>query len=87
MGVSVNSTYLTASSDVRAKRRFDELKASGEWPDYEKIKKDIESRDYADMNRDIAPLKQAEDAVLVDSSDMSISEVVDMIVGLAKERK
>ena len=79
--------YLTASSDVRAKRRFDELKASGEWPDYEKIKKDIESRDYADMNREIAPLKQAEDAVLVDSSDMSISEVVDMIVGLAKERK
>ncbi len=79
--------YLTASSDVRAKRRYDELKLSGEWPDYEKIKKDIEARDYADMNREIAPLKQAEDAVLIDSSEMSISEVVDTIVDLAKERR
>ena len=78
--------YLTASVDVRAKRRYDELKVHGENPDLETIKKDIETRDYQDMNRDIAPLKQAEDAVLIDSSDMSIPEVVDKIISLAKER-
>ena len=77
--------YLTASVDVRAKRRFEELKMHGENPDLEVIKKDIETRDYQDMNRDIAPLKQAEDAVLIDSSDMTISEVVDEIIRLKNE--
>ncbi|MCR5633098.1 MAG: (d)CMP kinase [Eubacterium sp.] len=77
--------YLTASVDVRAKRRFDELKLKGESPDLEEIKKGIETRDYQDMNRDIAPLKQAEDAVLIDSSDMTIAEVVDKIIDLAKK--
>ncbi len=79
--------YLTASVDVRAKRRYDELIIHGENPDLEEIKKGIETRDYQDMNRDIAPLKQAEDAVLIDSSDMTIAEVVDEIVKLANERK
>ena len=79
--------YLTASVDVRAERRFKELKEHGENPDIEVIKKDIETRDYQDMNRDIAPLKQAEDAVYLDTSDMSISEVVDKIIELAKERR
>lgn len=78
--------YLTASADVRAKRRFDELKLKGENPDLEDIKKGIETRDYQDMNRDIAPLKQAEDAVLIDSSDMTIAEVVDKIIDLTKEK-
>ena len=78
--------YLTASVDVRAKRRFDELKLKGENPDLEEIKKGIETRDYQDMNRDIAPLKQAEDAVLIDSSDMTIAEVVDKIIDLTKEK-
>lgn len=78
--------YLTASVDVRAKRRFDELKLKGENPDLEDIKKGIETRDYQDMNRDIAPLKQAEDAVLIDSSDMTIAEVVDKIIYLTKEK-
>ena len=77
--------YLTASVDVRAKRRFDELKLKGENPDLEEIKKGIETRDYQDMNRDIAPLKQAEDAVFIDSSDMTIAEVVDKIIDLAKK--
>ena len=72
--------------DVRAKRRFDELKLKGENPDLEDIKKGIETRDYQDMNRDIAPLKQAEDAVLIDSSDMTIAEVVDKIIDLTKEK-
>ena len=78
--------YLTASVDVRAKRRFDELKLKGENPDLEEIKKGIETRDYQDMNRDIAPLKQAKDAVLIDSSDMTIAEVVDKIIDLTKEK-
>ena len=77
--------YLTASVDVRAKRRYDELKLKGESPDLEEIKKGIEQRDYQDMNRDIAPLKQAEDAVFLDTSDMSISEVVDEIIRLKNE--
>lgn len=68
--------YLTASSLVRAKRRFDELTAKGEAADLDKIEADIIERDHRDMTRELNPLKQAEDAVLVDSSDMTIDEVV-----------
>ena len=71
--------YLTASVETRARRRFDELKEKGADCSYEQIARDIEDRDNRDMHRDIAPLKQAEDAVLVDSSDMTIQEVVDRI--------
>lgn len=74
--------YLTASSEVRAKRRYDEMKARGEECDIDVIKKDIEERDYRDMHRDISPLRQAEDAILVDSSDMTIEEVIDRIMGM-----
>lgn len=74
--------FLTASSDVRAKRRYDELVAKGEAADFEKIKADIEQRDYQDMHREIAPLKQAEDARLVDTSDMNIDQVVDTICNM-----
>ena len=75
--------YLTASSAVRAKRRYDELTAKGENCDIAQIQADIEERDHRDMTREIAPLKQAEDAVLVDSSYMTIDEVVEKIVELA----
>lgn len=68
--------YLTASVDTRAKRRFLELQEKGVPCVLEEIAKDIEDRDYRDMNRDVAPLKQAEDAVYIDSSEMSIDEVV-----------
>lgn len=78
--------YLTADSGVRAKRRFDELSAKGEPCDYEAIKKDIEERDYRDMHREISPLKQAEDAVVVDTSYMSIEEVAKAISGICKEK-
>ena len=74
--------YLTASSMVRAKRRYDELTAKGEPCDLEKIRQDIEDRDYRDMHRETSPLKQAEDAVLVDTSDMTIEQVIDRIVAL-----
>jgi len=76
--------YLTASVDVRAKRRYDELITHGETPSLERIKKDIETRDYQDMHRELAPLMQAEDAILVDSSDMSIDQVVEAIIGYTK---
>ena len=79
--------YLTASVEVRAERRYKELVEKGETPDLEEVKKGIEQRDYQDMNRDIAPLRQAEDAVLVDTSDMTIDEVVARITELAEERR
>lgn len=73
--------FLTASVECRAKRRFDELVAKGMEADFDKIAKDIEERDYRDSHREISPLKQAEDAILVDSSDMTVDEVVNTIIG------
>ncbi len=78
--------YLTASVETRAMRRLNELQAKGVEADLEVIKKDIADRDYRDMNRDVSPLKQAEDAVLVDSSDMGIDEVTDRIISIFKEK-
>ncbi|MGN0245779.1 MAG: (d)CMP kinase [Lachnospiraceae bacterium] len=74
--------YLTAGSDVRAKRRYDELTAKGISCDLQKIEKDIIERDERDMNREISPLRQADDAVLVDSSYMTIEEVAEKIISL-----
>lgn len=76
--------YLTASVETRAKRRYKELAEKGMDCDYGEIAKDIQERDMRDMNRETAPLKQAEDAVLVDSSNMTIPEVVDTIVKLCQ---
>lgn len=76
--------YLTASARVRAKRRWDELTAKGISCDMAQIEEDIVKRDQQDMNREIAPLKQAEDAVLIDSSAMTIEEVVQAILDLCK---
>ncbi|MBQ2987210.1 MAG: (d)CMP kinase [Tyzzerella sp.] len=76
--------YLTASVETRAKRRYLELQEKGVECNLEDIARDIEERDTRDMNREIAPLKQAEDAILVDSSDMTIDEVVDTIKSLCK---
>ena len=72
--------YLTASVETRAQRRFKELKEKGVSCELQEIQKDIASRGEQDMNRKIAPLKKAEDAVLVDSSDMTIEEVVSAIL-------
>lgn len=68
--------YLTASVETRAMRRYTELKEKGESCNLEEIARDISERDERDMTREIAPLKKAEDAILVDSSDMTIPEVV-----------
>ncbi len=77
--------YLTASVECRAKRRFDELVAKGENPDIKKISADIEERDYRDMHRDISPLKQADDAIYLDSSDLTIDEVVAKIISYCEK--
>lgn len=76
--------YLTAGSAVRAERRYKELTAKGETCDIETIEADIIERDRQDMTREISPLVQAEDAVLIDSSDMTIEEVAEKIMALVK---
>ena len=77
--------YLTASSKVRAKRRFDELTAKGVSCDMDAIEKDIIERDYRDMHRETSPLKQADDAVLLDSSDLDIDGVVEEMKKIIKK--
>lgn len=76
--------YLTADSKVRAGRRYQELTAKGISCDLQKIEEDIIERDRQDMTREISPLKQAEDAVLVDSSHMTVDEVVDAVIALCE---
>ena len=78
--------FLTASVEVRSDRRYKEMIEKGEEADLEEIKAQIRERDERDMNREISPLKQAEDAVLVDTSDMSIDEVVERILGIVEEK-
>jgi cytidylate kinase len=79
--------YLTASTQARAKRRFDELVEKGQDCNLEVIRADIENRDYQDMHREISPLKQAADAVLVDTSDLNIAQVVEEITRIIEEKK
>ena len=78
--------YQIASVDTRAKRRYLENQERGLTADLELIKKDIEQRDYQDMNRDISPLKQAEDAIVLDTSAMTLQEVVDAVLKLVEEK-
>lgn len=66
--------FVTASAKIRAQRRYDELKAKGQPADFEEILANVENRDYIDQHREISPLKQAEDAILLDNSNMSIAE-------------
>ncbi|MBP3729313.1 MAG: (d)CMP kinase, partial [Lachnospiraceae bacterium] len=74
--------FMTASLDVRAARRFKELSEKGQNPDFETVRKELEERDQRDMNREIAPLKQAEDAVLIDTSEMTVEEVKEAVLKL-----
>ena len=76
--------YLTASVDTRADRRYKELKEKCLDVNLEEIKKEIETRDYRDINREIAPLRQVEEAILIDSSNLSIEEVVEKIISFVK---
>ena len=78
--------YLTASVGVRAKRRFLELQEKGESPVLSQIEAEIAERDHRDMTREVSPLKQADDAVLVDTSDMTIEEASDRILSIVREK-
>ena len=78
--------YLTASTAVRAMRRYKEFLEKGVDCTLESVEQDVIRRDEQDMNRATAPLKQAEDAVYLDASDMNISQVVEKILSLARER-
>lgn len=79
--------YLTASSRVRAQRRFDELQEKGIACNFDEIEKDIIERDCRDMTREESPLKKAEDAIEVDTSDMSIEQVIATIIRICEEKK
>lgn len=79
--------FLTASVDTRARRRYNELLNKGEDCDYDQIAADIEERDRRDMTREISPLCRAEDAELVDSSEMTIEEVVEKIESFCRESR
>ncbi|MBQ8882194.1 MAG: (d)CMP kinase, partial [Clostridia bacterium] len=72
--------YLTASVDERAKRRCNELVAKGEVVEFETIKKDIETRDYNDSHRAVAPLKKADDAVEIDTTYLNIEQVAEKLI-------
>ena len=74
--------FLTARPEVRAQRRFDELKAKGENPDFEAVLADVNDRDYRDTHRAESPLRQAEDAIVVDNSDLTREEQMRVIYGL-----
>lgn len=76
--------FLTASPEIRAKRRFDELKAKGSDTTFEDVLRDLNERDYADTHRETAPLKQAEDAVLADTSELDFEQSVELVCGIIK---
>ena len=78
--------FLTASVEVRAQRRYLELQAKGAKDSYEKVLADIKKRDHQDTTREIAPLKQAKDAVLVDTTDMDVDAVVEKIRSIVAEK-
>ena len=78
--------FLTASPEIRAKRRYDELVAKGQKTTLAQVLKDVEQRDYQDTHREIAPLKQAKDAVLLDTSDLDIEGVVAAIKTIVQEK-
>ena len=78
--------FVTATAEERALRRVRQLEEKGEKPEYELILRDIEARDYQDSHRDYAPLKQAEDAVLIDTTHMTIDEAVDAVLKTLEEK-
>ncbi len=78
--------FLVASPEERAKRRVEENKLKGQESDYQTVLNDIKQRDYNDSHREVAPLKKAEDAVELDTTALSIPEVVDAVIGIVKEK-
>ena len=78
--------FVTASAEVRAQRRYDELFGKGEEADYEAILKNVQERDYIDSHREVSPLRQAEDALLLDNSHMTIEEQNDWLLKTVAEK-
>jgi len=78
--------FMTASPEIRATRRYEQLLAAGKEADYDKIFKEIQERDYQDSHREVSPLRQAEDAVYLDTSDMSIEENIDAVADIITEK-
>ena len=78
--------FLTASPEVRAQRRFEEMKAKGSKDTYAKVLKEVNDRDHADMTRAVAPLKQTKSHILVDTSDMTIEEVIAHMGAIVREK-
>ena len=78
--------FVTAAASVRAQRRYDELKERGMEADYEAILKNVEARDYADSHREVSPLRKADDALLLDNSNMTLDEQQEWLVERVKER-
>ena len=78
--------FMTASADIRAKRRYDELKAKGLDVDFEEIKRGIIARDIADENRDISPLRRADDAIVLDNSRMTVDAQMEWVRGIIEKK-
>ena len=78
--------FLTASAEVRAQRRYEELKAKGSKDTYEKVLKEVNDRDHADMTRAVAPLKQTKSHILVDTSEMTIEQVIAHMGAIVREK-
>ena len=74
--------FMTAKDEVRAQRRFDELKAKGDNPDFEEVLKNLRERDYIDSHREASPLRRADDAFVLDNSDMSMAEELSWVQGV-----
>ena len=78
--------FMTAAPEVRAKRRYDQLREAGKEADYDKIYNEIQQRDYQDSHREVSPLRQADDAVFLDTSDMSIEENIAAVADIITEK-
>jgi len=78
--------FLTASPEVRAQRRYEELKEKGQTPNYEDVLRDVNERDYRDTHRDESPLRQAEDAIVVDNSHLTREEQMEKIIALFEQK-
>ena len=78
--------FMVADDNVRAERRLKEMKAAGQNPDFNEVLENLKTRDYIDSHREVSPLRQAPDAVVLDNTDMTLEEQMDWIRGLVKER-
>jgi cytidylate kinase len=78
--------FMTASPEIRAKRRYDQMIEAGKEADYDKIYKETMERDYQDSHREVSPLRQAEDAVLLDTSDLTLEGSIDAVAQIITEK-